>query len=63
VTTPTKTKKKESKRTELTLIVDLETAQKLEAGNRNIEDELARLEWAEKKAAKVLFTKPFPFWK
>jgi Potential Monad-binding region of RPAP3 len=38
------------------IVADLVTAQKLEPGNASIEDELARLEWAEKKAAMV-FTK------
>jgi len=43
--------------------LDLEVAQKLEPGNESIENELARLEWAEKKSAKVLFTLYFfPFY-
>jgi len=36
--------------------LDLEIAQKLTPGNESIESELARLELAEKKSAKVLFT-------
>ena len=38
---------------QLILPVDLEAAQKLEPGNGSIEDELARLQLAEKKAARV----------
>ena len=42
---------RDNQRPQLTLFVaDLEAALKVEPGNINIEDELARLVWAEKKA-------------